>query len=82
MELLTLAIVGAVVSAIAGFVKSKYGASGWRAVLSLVVISLVGGIGYWFLKGSNLLQASAEVLVAANLLYTLLFKQIKNQINN
>ena len=82
MELLTLAIVGAIVSGIVGFIKLKYGANGWKAVLSLVVISLVGGVAYWFLKGSNLLQSSAEILIAANGLYTILFKQIKEQINN
>lgn len=80
MELLTLAIVGAVVSAIVGYIKAKFGAKGWKSVLSLVVVSLVGGLGYVFLKDTELLVSSAEILISANLLYSLLFKQIKAQL--
>ena len=76
MELLTLAIVGAVVSAIVGFVKSKYGTTGWKSVIVLVVISLVAGSGYWFLQDSGLLESSAQVLISANLIYTILWKQL------
>ena len=58
MDLLTLGIVGAVVSGIVGYIKARFGTKGWKSVLSLVVVSLVGGFGFWLLQGSEFWVAS------------------------
>jgi|TARA_R100000750_G_scaffold44043_1_gene29421 hypothetical protein len=80
MGLLTLAIVGAAASGIVGFVKTKTGVKGYLAVLALVIVSLVGGLAFWLIKDANLLDKSIEILIAANLIYTLLYKQLKGLI--
>jgi len=76
MDILTLTIVGAMASAIVSFIKTKYSTSGWQSVLSLVVVSLVGGFGFWLIGNFGFLEISKDILISANLIYTLFLKQI------
>jgi len=74
MEILTLAIVGAIASSIVGFIKTKHGIRGYKSVTALVVVSMIGGLGYYFVERAGFLEASATVLIVANTIYTLLYK--------
>lgn len=76
MELLTLGIVSAVVTAVVGGIKKHAGTSGWQSVASLVVVSLVAGLGYWLIKETNLWRSALEVLVVSNAIYGVIVKQL------
>ena len=76
MDLFSLAIVGAVVSAVVGYIKNTFGTSGWKSVGVLVVISLIGGFAYWYFKDTPFIDSAVSVLISANVIYTILFKQL------
>lgn len=75
--ILSLAIVGAAVSLLVEYLKSKNG-GGTRARVTLLVLSVVVGAAYYY--GSmniQFMQAVTGVLASASAFYVLIIKQLQ-----
>ena len=70
-------LVGAIVSVVVMLVKKYAGTDGLKTGISLVVLSLVGGISLLLLKNYGVWDASLQVLVYAGSVYGLLIKNIQ-----
>lgn len=76
LNLLSLVIVGAIISGIVQVLKKSVGSSGWKSVSIVTLISFVVGAGYWFLKDYGFWDTFLQILVYANAVYALLIKQL------
>ena len=78
MEILSLAIVGGVVSALVQFIKSTAGLSGYKVVFVCAGISMLfGGAYYQFSQNTALWEAFVQILAYANLIYGVLIKRFE-----
>lgn len=75
IEFASLAIVGAAVSAIVQAIKVN---SFVPPVLAVVLLSVAGGAGYFFLRDSNALKDMLQVLLYANTVYLFLIKPFES----
>jgi hypothetical protein len=73
-----LAIVGAFVSVFVQFVKSSTYLTPAKLKLLVIVMSLASGLGYWYVKDSNLLPAALTVLGFANTVFLFFIKPFEN----
>lgn len=71
MEIVSLALVGAAVSVLVQFIKRQ---TYVPPVLAVIVLSLVGGSAYFFLRDSNALKDVVQVVLYANTVYLFLIK--------
>ena len=77
MELLQLAIVGAVVSLIVQGIKNYAGTSTYGTLASVVVISGLAGWGYFLVKDTSFWPSFVQILTFAGAIYTYLIKRFE-----
>lgn len=76
MELLSYAIVGAIVSLITGTIKNKLGTKSWSSVVAVIALSLIFG-GLWsYFADTIYWENFVKILAAASTVYSVLIKQL------
>ena len=73
MEVLSFAIVGAVVSTVVQLIKSST-SNQVQSELVVIALSLIAGVVFFFIKDSSLLTDFLAILGAANSVYLFLIK--------
>lgn len=68
-DVISLAIVGAFVSALVQLIKNYVGTSRNWTIVVVVVLSLVAGGIYYMFGNTQLWQAALQILLYANLVY-------------
>lgn len=68
-DVLSLTIVSTVVSLVVQAIKKFAGTSRPATMAAVVALSLIGGLGYWFVKDSAIWPKFLEILVLANAIY-------------
>jgi len=77
MDILSFTVVGAIVSVIVQFLKNKYGTNTQGTLTAVIVISIVAGVGYYFIKQSPFLPAVIQILAFAGAIYTYILKRFE-----
>ena len=77
MEILSLAIVGAIVSLIIQAIKKVAGTSGFKTVALAVGVSLVAAAIYYFAATTSYWPIFIKILAAAETIYAILIKQLE-----
>lgn len=78
-DYISLAIVGAAVSLFVQFVKSSsWGRSRAWTIALVISCSLGAGLGYWYMNGTAIWEASLQILLIANGIYAFLIKQFQS----
>ncbi len=67
--LLEIAIVGVIASLIMQGIKKWAKTSGWKSKVATVLVSIVLGGAYYFLKGTNVWESMLGVLASASTVY-------------
>ena len=73
-EFLTIGIVGAVLSGIVAMAKSRFGVNGYQAKILTVVLSLLVGGGYVWIRSTPFFETFILVLTSASTVYAMLRK--------
>lgn len=76
MDLLSLAIVGAVASVVTQLVKGYVAEGLPRAILAIVIALVLGGVAYGFQYLPELKEALLGVLVLSNIAYGVVVKYL------
>lgn len=71
---LTLLFLGAIVSAIAQLVKKYAGTSALGSVSAVLGLSIIGGLGLWYLKAAGFWEAALQILAYAGAVYAFIIK--------
>ena len=77
MEILSLTIVGAVVSLIVQILKNKLGTNTQGTLIAVTLISIVAGAGYYFIKQTEFLPVVIQILSFAGAIYTYILKRFE-----
>lgn len=77
MELLSLAIVGALVSLIIQAIKKAAGTSGFKTVALAVGVSLAAAGVYYFASTTQYWPVFIKILASAETIYAILIKQLE-----
>lgn len=77
MELLQLAIVGAVVSLLVQGIKVWAGTNTTMTLLAVVVVSGLAGWGYFVVKDTNFWPSFVQILTFAGAVYTYLIRRFE-----
>lgn len=77
MEILSLTVVGAIVSVIVQFLKNKYGTNTQETLAAVIVISIIAGTGYFLVKETSLWQPILQILAFAGAIYTYILKRFE-----
>lgn len=70
-------MIGAVVSVIVQFLKNKYGTNTQETLTAVIVISIVAGVGYYFIKQTEFLPVVIQILAFAGAIYTYILKRFE-----
>ena len=76
MEIL-LVLGGVAVSLIMELVKKYIGVSRIITLATVLVLSLIGGVGFWALKQYNLWESFLQIASSAALVYAFIIKNIE-----
>ncbi len=71
----TIGIIGVVASILMEGIKKVFGTSGLSSKIAIVVLSIVLGGGYYFLKDTNLWVSIIGVLSSASAVYAFFIKK-------
>lgn len=77
MEILSLTVVGAIVSVIVQFLKNKYGTNTQGTLTAVIAISIVAGVAYYFVKQTEFLPVIIQILAFAGAIYTYILKRFE-----
>lgn len=77
MDILSFTVVGAIVSVIVQFLKNKYGTNTQGTLTAVIVISIIAGVGYYFIKQTSFLPAVIQILAFAGAIYTYILKRFE-----
>ena len=77
MDILSFTVIGAVVSVIVQFLKNKYGTNTQETLTTVIVISIVAGVGYYFIKQTEFLPVVIQILAFAGAIYTYILKRFE-----
>lgn len=77
MDLISMVIVGAVVSLVVQTIKKYAGTSEYETLASVIAVSVIAGIVYVFFKDSVWWQNFLEILVAAGAVYTYIIQRFE-----
>lgn len=77
MDILSFTVVGAIVSVIVQVLKNKYGTNTQGTLTAVIVISIVAGVGYYFIKQTSFLPAVIQILAFAGAIYTYILKRFE-----
>ncbi|HBI50253.1 MAG TPA: hypothetical protein DDY21_00165 [Candidatus Moranbacteria bacterium] len=77
MEILSLTIIGAVVSVIVQFLKNKYGTNTQGTLTAVILLSIFAGIGYYIIEQHELLPIVLQILAFAGAIYTFIIKRFE-----
>lgn len=77
MDIISLTVVGAIVSVIVQFLKNKYGTNTFGTLTAVIVISIVAGVGYYFIKETAFLPAVIQILAFAGAVYTYILQRFE-----
>jgi hypothetical protein len=77
MEILSLTVVGAVVSVIVQFLKNRYGTNTQGTLTAVIVISIVAGLAYYIISQTAFLPAVIQILAFAGAVYTFILKRFE-----
>ena len=77
MEILTLGIVGAFVTALVQVLKNKLTLEKDETLLLVAGLSVVAGLGYYFIERADLLQPMITILGIATTIYAFLVKRFE-----
>ena len=71
---LTLLLTGAIVSVIVQIIKKYFGTDKLTSLGAAVIVSLLAGVGMYFVRNYGLIDASLEILVTAGAVYAFIIK--------
>jgi hypothetical protein len=77
MEILTLGIVGVIVSGIVQRLKTKYETSKDETLLMVAGVSVLAGLAYYFIERAELIQTTIMILGIANTFYSFVVKRFE-----
>lgn len=77
MDLTSFVIIGAIVSLIVEIIKTYAGTDYTKTLISVVVISIVAGTAYSFMKDTSYWQSIVSILGFAGAVYTFLIKRFE-----
>ncbi len=77
MEILTLGIVGVIVSGIVQRLKTKYETSRDETLLMVAGVSVLAGLAYYFVERADLLQPIITILGIATAFYAFAIKRFE-----
>jgi len=75
MEILEIAIIGTLASLFMQIVKKQYGPTSLTSKIIIVVVSIILGAGYVFLKGTPMFQTVLGILASASTFYAFFLKK-------
>jgi len=77
---IVLILGGAFVSLIMELVKKYFGMSRIATLVVVLLLSLIGGVGFWLLKQYNLWESFLQIVSSAALVYAFIVKNIEEVI--
>lgn len=77
---IVLMLGGAFVSLIMELVKKYFGMSRIATLAVVLLLSLIGGVGFWLLKQYNLWESFLQIVSSAALVYAFIVKNIEEVI--
>ena len=75
MEILEIAIIGTLASLFMEIVKKQYGPKSLTAKVIVVLVAILLGVGYVYLKGTPLFQTILGILASASTFYAFFLKK-------
>jgi hypothetical protein len=73
----SLLIVGVAASTLTQFLKTKFGTGSNATTLIVLAISILAGVGFYFLNGTEIFTAILSVLSFAGAFYTFIIKKFQ-----
>lgn len=73
--MVTIGIIGVVASLIMEGIKKYFGTSGFESKVAVVVVSLIGGAVYYFLKDTGMWTSFMGILATASTFYAFFLKK-------
>lgn len=74
-DFLAIGVVGAGVSTAIDIIKMRYGTSPNKTKIVTILLSIIIGAGYYFLRETQIFATIVGVLVSASTFYALVLKQ-------
>jgi hypothetical protein len=74
---LTIVFAGAAVSVLMEFLKNYLRLDRIQSLGAVIVLSLVGGGAFWYLKGAGLWESSLQIVASSALVYAFIVKNIQ-----
>lgn len=74
---LTIVFAGAVVSVFMEFLKGYMKLDRMQSLMAVVVLSLIGGFGFWYLKNAGLWESSLQIVASASVVYAFIVKNVQ-----
>ena len=69
---------GVVVSLIVQAIKKYAGTDTPGTLISVVVLSILGGVGFWYLQHANLWNAFLEIIISCGAVYAFIIKNVED----
>ena len=74
---LTIVFAGAVISVFMEFLKNYMKLDRIQSLGAVVILSLVGGFVFWYLKGAGLWESSLQIVASSALVYAFIVKNVQ-----
>jgi len=74
-DFLGISIVGIALSFVIQYLKTKFGTASNGTKVLTILLSVLVGAGYWFLRDTDIWRTILGVLAAASTVYALLIKE-------
>jgi predicted negative regulator of RcsB-dependent stress response len=74
---LILVFAGAIVSVLIEVLKNFMKLNRLGALVSVVVLSLLGGFGFWYLRETGLWESFLQIMASAALVYAFIVKNVQ-----
>ena len=75
---LALLLAGAAVSVLVQVIKKYFGTDTVGTLAAVVVISVVGGLGFWYLQQVGYWEAFLQIVVSAGAVYGFIIKNVED----